>query len=201
MNLDHQLDSAAEKLVCQQILVADQSVFSVQRLLLPEGCGQRITSAELLGYYLAYVERFTLGIIRAVTSEHGIEFRLGRQGPALIRFAPPLATGEGDNEATVLRICGGLLVQPRECDRGELEFRVEQTEAGCRLTLQLADFCPLLLGSNRPSRLHKLLYRLTQAYIHKVVTVRFLRLVYRQLTGRKLAEKAVRIEVRKGEEI
>lgn len=201
MNVDHQLDNAAEILACQQILVADQSVFSVQRLLLPDGCGGRITSAELLGYYLAYVERFTLGLIRAVTREGGIDFRLGRRGPALIRFAPPQATGAGGNEATVLQICGGILVQPQECLRGELEFRVEQTGAGCRLTLQLADFCPLLLGSSKPSRLRKLLYRLTQAYIHKVVTVRFLRLVYRQLTGRQLPGRAVAIEVRRGEEI
>jgi hypothetical protein len=147
------------------------------------------------------VERFTLGIIRTYANADVIEFRLAGSGMALIRFAAPLHEKGGGAEQTILQICGGMLVQPRECDRGQLAFIVENSAAGIRLTLQLADFCPLLLGSGRPSRWRKWLYRLTQAYIHKLVTVRFLRLVYRQLTGRKLPVKTVMIVVRPGENI
>jgi hypothetical protein len=173
----------------------------VQRLLLPADVSGSITSADLLNLYLEYVERFTLGIVRAGRSADGLEFRLGRRGAVLISFAvPQFEKGEG-TERTVLQITGGLLVQPLECDRGQLEFRVDKLPAGNRLTLQLADYCPLLLGRNRPSLLRKWLYRLTQAYIHKVVTIRFLRMVYQRLTGRKLLAGAVAIAVRKGEKI
>jgi hypothetical protein len=199
MNKDRQ-QTVAERLACQQILEADRSVFSVQRLLLPGEAGG-ISADELLRLYFDYVERFTLGMIRVAESGEGVEFRLAGLGSALIRFSAPLHEKTGKSGKTVLRICGGLLVQPKECDRGQLEFRVETEGADTRVTLQLADYCPLLLGSNRPSLLRKWLYRLTQAYIHKVVTIRFLRSVYWQMTGRKLGDKAVTIVVRKGENI
>ena len=169
--------------------------------MLPAAVSGSISSGELLRFYLEYVARFTLGMIRVAESAAGIEFNLAAGGLVLIRFAAPLHELAGDTEKTILQISGGFLVQPKECDRGQLEFIVEKRAAGSRLTLQLADFCPLLLGSSNPSLLRKWLYRLTQAYIHKVITVRFLRLVYRQLTGRKPPEKTVMIVVRKGENI
>jgi hypothetical protein len=192
---------ADERIACQQILAEDHSVFSVQRLMLPAAESGSISSGELLRFYLDYVARFTLGMIRVAESAAGIEFNLAAGGLVLIRFAAPLHELAGDTEKTILQISGGFLVQPKECDRGQLEFIVEKRSAGSRLTLQLADYCPLLLGSSNPSLLRKWLYRLTQAYIHKVITVRFLRLVYRQLTGRKPPEKTVMIVVRKGENI
>ena len=201
MSDKYQSEEIDERVACQQILAEDHSVFSVQRLMLPEAVSDSISSAGLLRFYLDYVARFTLGIIRVAESAGGIEFSLAAGGLVLIRFAAPLHELAGDTEKTILQISGGFLVQPRECDRGQLEFIVEKRSAGSRLTLQLADYCPLLLGSSNPSLLRKWLYRLTQAYIHKVVTVRFLRMVYRQLTGRKPPDKTVMIVVRKGENI
>jgi hypothetical protein len=201
MSDKYQSEEIDERVACQQILEKDHSVFSVQRVMLPEEVSGRISSERLLRLYLEYVEQFTLGIIRVAESSDGVEFHLARGGLVLIRFAAPLHEKTGDTDQTTLQIAGGFLVQPLECDRGQLDFIVEKQGAGTRLTLQLADYCPLLLGSSNPSLLRKWLYRLTQAYIHKVVTVRFLRMVYRQLTGRKPPDKTVMIVVRKGENI
>jgi len=194
-------EAVDERVACQQILERDHSVFSVQRVMLPEEMSGTISSGGLLRLYLEYVERFTLGIIRVAESSDGVEFRLPGCGVTLIRFTAPQHEEAGNAEKTTLQIAGGLLVQPLECDRGQLDFIVEKRAGVTVLTLQLADYCPLLLGGSNPSLLRKWLYRLTQAYIHKVVTVRFLRMVYRQLTGRQPPAETVMIVVRKGENI
>jgi hypothetical protein len=161
MNEDCVPDTVSERIACQQILAEDHSVYSVQRLVLPGDVGSSLTSADLLRLYFEYVERFTLGLTRVQISLSGVELRLA--GLGLILFSPPGQESDAGTEKTVLRIAGGLLVQPQECDRGQLEFRVEKVPGGTRLTLQLADYCPLLLGSGRPSLLRKWLYRMTQA--------------------------------------
>ncbi len=103
---------------------------------------------------------------------------------ALLQFLPPRHIQEAAGDRTILSISGGLLVDKQECARGQLEFIVEETAAGSRLTLKLADYCPLLLGSRQPSLWRKWLYRFTQAYIHKIITVNFLAMVYPSITGK-----------------
>jgi hypothetical protein len=68
-----------------------------------------------------------------------------------------------------------------------------------RIGLRLSDYCPLLLGSRTPSLLHKWFYRLTQAAIHKIVTVRFLVRLYRERAGKNACCRVVRVNVRDGE--
>jgi len=77
---------------------------------------------------------------------------------------------------------------------------VEAVENGTRATLKLSDYCPLILGSSQPSIWRKWLYRLTQAYLHKIVTVRFLAMVYRKMTGKRLTKDLVKIAVRQGKD-
>ena len=189
------------RVACQQILEEDHSVFSIQWIVLPPGSDHGLTSERLLRLYLDYVRRFTLGIIHPFENDNGIEFRFTGSSVAIIRFSPPLSENRAEGEKTALRISGGILVQPEECDRGQFEFFVESIESGCRLTLKLSDFCPLLLGSRQPSLWRKWLYRLTQAYIHKTVTIRFLAMIYRKITGEKLKKGVVRITIRKGSDI
>jgi len=188
------------EIACQQILAEDQSVFSIQWVVIPGVVPLQLTSGWLLDRYLAYIERFTLRLVRPTSTENGLEFRLGNSSIPLIKFNPPLHADTMNGNSTTLCICGGFLVQPRECDRGQLDFIVEQVTEGIRVTLQLSDYCPLLLGSNRPSLWRKWLYRLTQAYIHKIVTVRFLAMIYRQLTGSRPKSRVVKVALRKGEE-
>ena len=183
-----------QEIACQQVLVEDSSVFSVQWSLFPAHLAAGLTPLLLLTRYLAYIRRATFSVIRPVESATGIEFRLLGSRLSLISFLP---TEERDGYAT-LRICGGLLVQPRQCDRGELQFGVGPTPEGVKVSLQLSDYCPLLLGSPSPSPVRRWLYRLTQAAIHRLVTIRFLMLLYREAAGSAAPVRVVHVTMREG---
>jgi hypothetical protein len=188
-------------IACQQVLLRDASVFSIQWLLLPARHEASLQPVRLIERYLVHVRRATLSLIRPVESAAGIEFRLVGTRMSLLTFAPLLDTSAAPRLAATLRICGGVLVQPRQCHRGQFAFSSEPCEGGIRVTVELSDYCPLLLGSPAPSLLHKLLYRLTQAHIHKVVMVNFLARIYRELEGEKTPVRVVRVEVAEGERL
>jgi hypothetical protein len=190
-----------EEIVCQQVLREDSSVFSIQWMTLPARHAGAVVPERLLERYLAHVRCFTLSLVRPVRSAEGIDFRLIATRLNLLSFAPPLATDNGLSSSTTLRISGGYLVQPRECGRGELSFITEPCGEGIKVVVRLADYCPLLLGSRRPSRGRKLLYRLTQALLHKVVTVRFLIRLYQELEGHGKRVRVVKTRGIAGEEI
>lgn len=185
---------ANQEIACQQVLVADSSVFSIQWSLFPAQMAAGLTPLHLLARYLAYIRSTTLSAIRPFESATGIEFRLLGSRWSLISFLPP---EERDGSAT-LRIRGGLLVQPHQCDRGELQFSVEPTPVGVKVSLQLSDYCPLLLGSSSPSPVRRWLYRLTQAAIHRLVTIRFLMLLYREMAGSSPPVRVVHVNIRDG---
>jgi hypothetical protein len=186
-----------QEIACQQVMVEDASIFSVQWTDLPDAIAGAISAEVLLGRYLGYIKKCTLTLIRPVALESGIEFRLIGTGRSLISFLPPVYE---DNSAT-LRICGGFLVQPRRCDRGELRFGVEPLPGSVRVSLQLSDFCPLILGSRSPSPVRFWLYRGTQAAIHRLVTVRFLSLLYHELAGPSAGVRIVKVAVRAGKTV
>ena len=183
-----------QEIACQQVLMEDSSVFSVQWSLFPARITAGLTARHLLERYLAHIRRATFSAIRPSESATGIEFRLLGSRLSLISFLPP---EEGAGTMT-LRICGGLLVQPHQCHRGELRFNVEPNPEGVKASLQLSDYCPLILGNSNPSPLRRLLYRLTQAAIHRLVTIRFLKLLYRDLAGSSTPVRVVNVNVREG---
>jgi hypothetical protein len=193
-------ETEKDRIAFQQILEEDHSVFSIQSVVIPLGKSSELTSAGLLRLYLDYIKQFTLGLIQTEESPDGIAFRLISTSVAIIKFSPQVFTESNDIQKTTLCISGGLLVQPEECDRGQIDFMVESAADGIRATLKLSDYCPLILGSSQPSLWRKWLYRLTQAYLHKIVTIRFLAMVYREITGKKLAKDVVRIAVRQGKD-
>lgn len=182
------------EIFCQQVLSEDASVFSVQWIDLPVPLTEGLSAEKILCRYLGYVKKCTLTLIRPETCENGIEFRLLGTGLSLISFLPPISSGT----FATLRICGGYLVQPRQCDRGELRFGVEQVPEKVRVSLQLNDFCPLILGSRSPSLVRLWLYRATQAAIHRLVTVRFLSLLYHELAGHSARVRIIPVVVRAG---
>jgi hypothetical protein len=183
-----------QEISCQQVMGDDASVFSIQWTDLPEVIAGSLTDEQLLGRYLVYIKRCTLTVIRPVTFSGGVEFRLLGTRLSLISFLPPVSSAG----FTTLRICGGFLVQPHQCDRGELRFGVE-CRPGCkRISLQLSDFCPLILGSHSPSLFRFWLYRFTQAAIHRLVTVRFLSLLFHELAGPSAGVRVVNVDVRSG---
>lgn len=182
------------QIACQQVLQEDSSVFSIQWTDLPSELAGELTPPCLLERYLEAIRRMTWGLIRPKETDDGIAFcLLGRL--ALLRFLKP----EPEGDWLALRICGGLLVQRDQCERGELAFRCEPLPDGpVRVTLRLSDYCPLLLGSQRPSVVRRWLYRLTQAALHRLVTVRFLALLYRELGGDLRRVETVQVQVREG---
>lgn len=172
----------------------DNTVFSIQWTDLPPGLSGGLTAALLLDWYLEEMQRMTGQIIRPLSGRDGVSFRLFGVLP-LLSFLPPAAEGYG----VALRICGGLLVQRDQCDRGELLFEcIPLPDGGSRISLRLSDYCPLLLGSQRPSAVRRWLYRLTQAALHRLVTIRFLKRVYRRLGGGVCTVEAVAVQVREG---
>lgn len=191
----------AQEIACQQILLEDSSVFSVQWTTLPHRLAAGVTPDWLLERYLASIRRFTLTLIRPCRTADGIEFRLAGTARSLISFTAPHRSRETARESLSLAICGGILVQSGQRRRGELAFTVAADGDGVRLTLCLSDYCPLILGSASPSPLRKALYRFTQASIHQVVTIRFLARVHRELAGGKGCIRVVRARVREGEDI
>lgn len=185
-----------QEIACQQVLVEDSSVFSIQWSVFPATVATGLSPQYLLERYLVYIRRITLAIIQPNTTVSGIEFRLFGYW-SLINFLPPVV----EAGSVVLRICGGLLVQPRQCTRGELRFTTEPEPAGIKVSLQLSDFCPLILGSSSPSPVRRWMYRLTQATIHRLVTVRFLILLYRDLAGSSARVRIVPVRVREGQPV
>jgi hypothetical protein len=180
---------------CQQVLEEDSSVFSIQWSVFRHDIARSLTPPDIRTRYLEYIRACTLTLIRPTATPEGVEFRLLASSISLISFLPPDDSREG---VSVLRIRGGVLVQPRQCHRGELRFGVEESPEGIGVSLLLCDYCPLLLGNPSPSPVRFWLYRLTQALIHRLVTVRFLTLLYRDLVGWKAPVRLVRSRVREG---
>jgi hypothetical protein len=187
-----------QEIACQQVLVEDSSVFSIQWSIFPADIVGSMTAEELVMRYLEYIRRFTATLIRPEISSDGIRFRFLSSSINLITFIPLVLHGDENCSSAVMYVNGGLLVQPRECHRGELLFKVEKMEPDVRVSLQLSDFCPLLLGGPEPSFVRRWTYRLTQAAIHRLVTVRFLVLLYRSLGGSSKKVRLVNANVRNG---
>lgn len=161
------------RIASKDFIKGDSSVVSRQWVKLPAG-GALPTPEQMLEKYLAFLRRYTLSLVRPVEVASGIEFRLAGLHRPLLLFAPPERSLNGESRSTVLRIQGGLLVQKCECGRGMLTFIVSPGADEVELAVQVADYCPLLLGSAKSSRLRSLLYRSTQAIVHRLITVRFL---------------------------
>ena len=178
---------------CRQVLQKQGAVWSEQWTFLPAP----VTPAWLLERYLEHIRRYTLGLVRPRSTPAGVEFRC--LGLTLLRFRPPEAAERPPS--VVLAIAGGLLVQRENCHCGELAFLVQEMAEGQRVSVRLSDYCPLLLGGRRPSPWRKLLYRFTQAAIHRLVTVRFLLRLHRQLAGRRICCRVVRVQQRDEESI
>jgi hypothetical protein len=185
-----------QEIAIQQVLAEDSSVFSIQWSIFPHDIADGLTPEILLKRYCDYIRACTATVIRPTATAEGVEFRLCSGRISLISFLPPAM--EAESNSAILRICGGLLVQPRQCDRGELRFGVEDTSAGVKVSLQLSDFCPLILGGPTPCFVRRWLYRFTQAFIHRLVTVRFLILLYRDLAGISAPVRLVSARVRDG---
>jgi len=179
------------EIACQQVLLDDASVFSVQQALFPASVATGLSPEKLLERYLAYIRICTLSIIRPMVLQTGIEFRLFGTEWSLITFSPPVV----EADAVTSHICGGLFVQSGRSESGEFSFRAEDVADGVRVTIQLSGYFPMLLGGSPVSGIRFWLYRLTQSAIHRLATVRFLALLHKELTGSPVAVRFVNISI------
>jgi len=186
---------------CRQILREDSSVYSMQWMTLAARHAESVAPPSLLERYLVHVRRFTLSLVRPVRHVGGIDFRFLALRTPLISFYPPQSIEGAATSSLAVQISGGALVQAGGVIRGELSFITEQTSGGIRITILLSDYCPLLLGRSRPGRVRKLFYRLTQALIHRAVTVRFLARLHHELEGPGSAVRVVLIRASADENI
>lgn len=189
------------QIACQQILLPDASVYSVQWIDLPAAVAPRVTASLLLEQYYRVIWKCTLGLVRPTVTAEGVQFRLAGTGLALLAFEPARLEADQGAEAVHLCICGGFLVQAGECNRGMFSLAAAPCDQGVRVTVQLSDYCPLLLGSPTPSRMRRFLYGVTQSYIHKVVTVGYLSALCLQLTGKRPRGGVLKVQVRQGADI
>ncbi len=190
-----------EQIACQQVMMEDSAVHSVQWVDFPLLEDRTITPEWLLERYLRHIRRFTLTLVRPRRDAEGIAFSLLGTSLALLRFREPVPFTLGEERSLALSICGGFLVQKGNCQRGEISFRCLPLEEKVRVTVLLTDFCPLLLGGEKPSRWRRLLYRWSQALLHKLVTVGFLRRLYQETAPPGACCRVVKVSPFEGEEI
>jgi hypothetical protein len=190
-----------QEIAYQQILLEDGSVFSVQWLEVPGCFAQLISASLLLERYLKHVRDCTWSLVRPVINEEGIQFRLVGTSLAFLSFAPPEYHVTGENQAVHLRNVGGLLVKGRQPAGGVLSLLTHREEGRLRVTLQLLYSRPLLLGSGTPSRLRRLFFSMTQGYLHRILTICYLKRLYRDLTGDEARFRVRGVRVREGVDI
>jgi hypothetical protein len=186
---------------CQQVLLGDGSVYSSQWAFFPEQHAAMLTPDFIIGKYLSYLRRVTLSFARPAWTADGLEFRLLSTKIRLLTFAALAYSNMGSTRSASLRICGGHFVQSDQCNSGRFSFVTESMAGGIKVTVQLADYYPRLLGSNTPYPARKWFYRLTQAAVHKLLTTRFLAHLYLELEGKGACFRVVKVYMQGGEDI
>src|SRR5665647_324133 len=166
-----------------QALKTDGTIHSHQWLVLPATSAPDLAVEDIVVRYLAFLRFCTLGLVNPERNADGIALRF--LGLPLICFCLPVVTRNETATHADLFINGGLLVQRDSCSRGQLRFSIISTQEQIRIEIRLSDYCPLFLGSHTPTRFRKWLYHITQASMHKLVTIRFLATLCRDLTGIK----------------
>jgi hypothetical protein len=164
-----------------QVLKTDGTVHSHQWIVLPATCTPGLTVEDVVARYLAFLRSCTLGFVNPERNANGIALRF--LGLPLICLCLPVITMDATATHADLFINGGLLVQRDSCSLGQLRFSIISIPEQIRIEIRLSDYCPFFLGSRTPTRFRKWLYRITQASIHKLVTIRFLAILCRDLTG------------------
>lgn len=166
-----------------QVLKKDGTVHSHQWIVLPAACAADLSVEDIVARYLAFLRSCTLALVNPERDADGIALRL--LGLPLIRLCLPVVTRNETATHADLFINGGFLVQRDSCSRGQLRFSMISAPEQMRIEIRLSDYCPLLLGYHTPTRFRKWLYHITQASIHKLVTIRFMATLCSDLTGLK----------------
>jgi len=182
------------------VIERDGTVRSVQtaELLMPADRLAALWSPanlENLGRtYWAFLSRVTLGLIRVIYGQHERAVVLLGRAVTLLRFEAPEYQLEGDHGSVRWQIRDGLLVARggRGCGFLALDVRRHGPD-DVRIEVEVANFYPAIAASfSMP------VYRLTQSFIHVLVTHAFLRSLARlDLAKSKVGRLRARVSGRR----
>jgi hypothetical protein len=168
----------------------DGSVTSKQvaDIYLPESELDRIWNIEYLERlartYWRFLTRVSLGLIRVKYTPESREIVLLTRPFKLLTFKAPEYETESRLGRVTWRIDRGFLVAPRGRGKGYLRIEVERREDWsdgpggmqvARVSSEVGNFYPLIAGWGWFAKIGRVVYRITQLFIHVIVTEAFFR--------------------------
>ncbi len=175
----------SEKIACREAIFEGRSVSSRQWIEIPHIDKSLLTPALLVESFMSFIPKFTLSIVQPLHNGGKTAFALFGSSLHLLVFSGPEFSSDGRSRSANLRIEGGLLLQRNESGKGVLSFIIEEADEGLKVAVHVSDYCPLLLGGRKHSKIRRWAYLCTQALVHKIITSRFLYNLYHQLESRK----------------
>ncbi|MEA2448331.1 MAG: hypothetical protein QOG63_263 [Thermoleophilaceae bacterium] len=160
----------------------------VADVTLPESELDRIWNAEYLERlartYWRFLTRVSLGLIRVHYTPDRREVVLVTRPFRLLTFNAPEYDTEPTRGTVTWSIREGLLVAPHGRNKGYLRISVERREDWsdgpgglqvARVTSEVGNFYPTIAGWGWFAKIGQFIYRITQLFIHAVVTDAFFR--------------------------
>jgi hypothetical protein len=155
-------------------------------VILPRRVLERLWTPEYLERlartYWRFLTRVSLGLLRVVYSDDSREVVLIARPLVLLRFRAPEYDLEANGGTVTWRIDRGLLVAPPGRGKGYLRISVARgpdrpssPEATVYVSSEVASFYPTIMGRGWFARIGRVIYELTQRWIHVLVTHAFLR--------------------------
>jgi hypothetical protein len=151
---------------------SDGAIESTQRMVAPRPVVERTAGgAMILGAaYWREVERLTRGLVRARSRGDGMELRVARRGPALLRFGPPQLAVTTDAVSATYPIAGGLLARRAA---GSITLSMHGDAARVELRSAIAGYHPTLAARPGAPAWTGELYDQVQARVHARVSRRY----------------------------
>ncbi len=130
-----------------------------------------VDGAMMLGAaYWREVERLTRGLVRMRSRGSGLELRVARRGPALLRFGTPQVSVASDAVSTTYPIAGGMLARRAA---GSITLSVHGVSGPVELRSAIAGYHPTLAARPGAPAWTGELYDQIQARVHARVSRRY----------------------------
>ena len=151
---------------------SDGAIESTQRMVAPRPVVEHtVDGATILGAaYWREVERLTRGLVRTRSRSSGMELRVTRRGPTLLRFGPPQPTATANAVSTTYPITGGLLARRAA---GSITLSMHRGADGVELRSAIAGYHPTLAARPGAPTWTGELYDQIQARVHARVSRRY----------------------------
>jgi hypothetical protein len=151
---------------------SDGAIESTQRMVAPRPVVDRtMDGAMLLGNaYWREVDRLTRGLVRTRRSGSGLELRIARCGPALLRFGAPQISATSAAVSATYPIVGGMLARRAG---GSISLSMRGDDDHVELRSAIAGYHPTLAARPGAPAWTGELYDQIQARVHARVSRRY----------------------------